>query len=55
MEEVVRTLEGLGVEPVMTRATVTRQRDTGSIGRGEAPAGLHAKLALLDEGKADAA
>jgi hypothetical protein len=27
MEEVVRTLEGLGVEPLMTRATVTRQRE----------------------------
>jgi hypothetical protein len=26
MEEVARTLEGLGVEPVMTRGTVQRQR-----------------------------
>ncbi len=30
MEESARTLEGLGVEPVMTRSTVRRQRDAGA-------------------------
>ena len=63
MEEVVATLTELGIEPLMTRGTVVRQRALGDLLRGEAmPEGLAAKLALINEktdetmqGKADAA
>jgi len=47
MEEVLKTLEALGVEPAMTRGTVHRQRAAGAIGQG-APDTLDAKLHLLD-------
>lgn len=46
MEESAATLEALGVEPVMTRATVAVQRRIGALGL-PSPAGLDAKLALL--------
>lgn len=63
MEEVVVTLTELGIEPLMTRGTVVRQRATGDLLQGAAmPGDLAGKLALIDEkqqekmqGKADAA
>jgi 3-hydroxyisobutyrate dehydrogenase-like beta-hydroxyacid dehydrogenase len=39
MEEVAETLRELGVEPLMTSATVTRQREMGQIGRQTAVRG----------------
>jgi hypothetical protein len=36
MEEVADTLRELGVAPLMTQATVTRQRGMGEIGKAEA-------------------
>lgn len=54
MEEVVNTLEHLGVEPAMSRGTVRRQREIGSL-RLNAPAGIEAKLRQLMNRKADAA
>jgi 3-hydroxyisobutyrate dehydrogenase-like beta-hydroxyacid dehydrogenase len=47
MEEVVKTLEGLGVDAVMTRGTVARQREIGSRGIVPVPEGLSAKLERL--------
>jgi len=63
MEEVVATLTELGIDPLMTRGTVTRQRALGTVLNGsDMPEGLAAKLACIDEhmnekmqGKADAA
>jgi len=50
MEEVVATLEELGIEPLMTRGTVVRQRAMSEILQGAAmPDGLAAKLALLED------
>ncbi len=49
MEEAVRTLEGLGVDPVMTRATVSVQRAIGARGLAPAPDDLAGKLELLIE------
>lgn len=46
MEEVVKTLLALDVDPVMTRGTVDRQREIGSLG-GDAPHGLTAKLRIV--------
>lgn len=46
MDEVVRTLDALGIDPAMSRATAARQRAIGSIDV-RAPEGLGAKLALL--------
>jgi 3-hydroxyisobutyrate dehydrogenase-like beta-hydroxyacid dehydrogenase len=55
MEEVATTLEKLGTEPLLTRATAQRQRDIGGLGLKPAK-GLDAKLAQLGEQtKADAA
>jgi len=54
MEEVVRTLEALGIEAAMTAGTVQRQREAGAIDAG-APDGLDAKLQLLLDRKAKAA
>ncbi|MCW2366395.1 3-hydroxyisobutyrate dehydrogenase-like beta-hydroxyacid dehydrogenase [Sphingobium sp. B7D2B] len=49
MDEVVVTLTELGIEPAMTRGTVTRQRAMGALlGSVEMPQGLEAKLAFLD-------
>lgn len=47
MEEVVKTLEGLGIDPVMTRGTVLRHREIGALGIKDVPEGLHAKLEKL--------
>lgn len=47
MEEVAATLADLGVDPVMTRGTIQRQRDIGTL-RIAPPDGLQAKLAALD-------
>lgn len=47
MAEVVTTLEGLGVEALMTRGTVTRQAQIGGLGIKPPPQGLAAKLERL--------
>jgi 3-hydroxyisobutyrate dehydrogenase-like beta-hydroxyacid dehydrogenase len=47
MEEVAATLADLGVDPVMTRGTIQRQRDIGTL-RIAPPDGLQAKLAALE-------
>jgi 3-hydroxyisobutyrate dehydrogenase-like beta-hydroxyacid dehydrogenase len=47
MEEVVKTLEALGVDPLMTRGTVLQQRAIGGLGVSPVPEGLTAKLALI--------
>jgi 3-hydroxyisobutyrate dehydrogenase-like beta-hydroxyacid dehydrogenase len=47
MAEVVKTLEGLGVDPAMTRGTVIRQKQLGSLGVANPPAGLEAKLDMV--------
>ena len=47
MAEVVKTLEALGVEPLMTRGTVTRQREIGSLAVRPVPATLDEKLERL--------
>jgi len=54
MEEVVRTLEALGVAPDLTQGTVRRQRELGAIGQGS-PLCLDAKLQLILDRKAKAA
>jgi 3-hydroxyisobutyrate dehydrogenase-like beta-hydroxyacid dehydrogenase len=55
MDEVAATLEMLGTEPLLTRATAQRQRDIGSLGLKPAK-GLDAKLSQLRrQMKADAA
>ncbi|MCG8442594.1 MAG: DUF1932 domain-containing protein, partial [Caulobacterales bacterium] len=46
MEEVAKTLDGLGVEPQMARATVTRQARLAALGAPAAD-GLPAKLAAI--------
>ncbi len=48
MEEAARMLEDLGIDPLMTRGTIARERAAGSIGRA-APAELAAKLEALCE------
>lgn len=63
MDEVVVTLTELGIEPLMTRGTVVRQRALGAIlGNAPMPEGLAAKFDLIDrnteqkmQGKADPA
>jgi 3-hydroxyisobutyrate dehydrogenase-like beta-hydroxyacid dehydrogenase len=47
MDEVVKTLEGLGVEPTMTRGTVILQRKIGNRAIAPIPGGLTAKLERL--------
>lgn len=54
MEAVARTLDDLGVDPVMTRGTILRQRELGRLGIAPA-AGLAAKLAQIDPGRAEEA
>jgi hypothetical protein len=44
MEEVADTLRELGIEPMMTAGTITRQREMGKIGKVEAV------RAVLDQG-----
>jgi 3-hydroxyisobutyrate dehydrogenase-like beta-hydroxyacid dehydrogenase len=53
MEESARTLEDLGVAPLMTRGTIARQRALGALGIAP-PEGLAAKLAALDNLKGPA-
>jgi 3-hydroxyisobutyrate dehydrogenase-like beta-hydroxyacid dehydrogenase len=55
MEEVVKALEGLGVEPILSRATARWQRDIGKLRLGTPPAGLASKLDRINARKADAA
>jgi 3-hydroxyisobutyrate dehydrogenase-like beta-hydroxyacid dehydrogenase len=47
MEEVVKTLEAIGVEPLMTRGTVDRQRAIGGLGLSAVPDSLKGKLERL--------
>lgn len=54
MEEAVSTLESLGIDPALTRATVQRQRQIGAFGL-DPKAGLEAKLEQFRIRKADAA
>jgi 3-hydroxyisobutyrate dehydrogenase-like beta-hydroxyacid dehydrogenase len=54
MEEVARTLSDLGVDPVLTRGTIVRQRELGRLGLAPA-AGLAAKLDQIDSGRAEQA
>ncbi|WP_420137380.1 DUF1932 domain-containing protein [Sphingomonas sp.] len=54
MEEVVKTLETLGVEAALTRGTVTRQRALGNLALPQLPEGLEAKLdAILSAPRRD--
>lgn len=48
MDEVVKTLEDLGVEPLMSRGTVMRQRAIGALGLNPPPPTLTEKLEKLD-------
>jgi 3-hydroxyisobutyrate dehydrogenase-like beta-hydroxyacid dehydrogenase len=54
MDEAVKTLEALGVEPALSRATARRQREIGSLGAAPEP-GLAAKLGQIRGRKAKAA
>lgn len=47
MEEVVKTLEGLGTGAAMTRGTVERQRAIGALGVKVVPEGLGAKIGVV--------
>ncbi|MGH6616662.1 DUF1932 domain-containing protein [Sphingomonas sp.] len=51
MEEVVRTLDALGTGTAMSRATAIRQHEMGRLGGMPAPAGLAAKLALINSAR----
>ncbi|QAY79784.1 NAD(P)-dependent oxidoreductase [Sphingosinicella sp. BN140058] len=55
MAEVVKTLSDLGVDPLMSRGTVSRQRQFGELGIASPPSGLAAKIATITDRKADAA
>ena len=55
MEEVVKTLEDLGVDPIMSRGTVQRQREIGSLGLTPPPNNLTGKLSALDSRHKEAA
>jgi 3-hydroxyisobutyrate dehydrogenase-like beta-hydroxyacid dehydrogenase len=55
MGEVVKTLEDLGVEPLLTRGTAQRQREIGGLQLGRPSGGLCAKLEQIQARKADAA
>jgi hypothetical protein len=50
MEEVVKTLEGLGTGAAMTRGTVERQRAIGGLGVKTPPEGLGAKIGAIATG-----
>lgn len=49
MAEAVKTLKSLGVDPLMTRGTVQRQAEIGARAIASPPAGLKAKLEVLDQ------
>ena len=55
MEEVVKTLDNLGIGSAMTRGTVERQRAIGRLGLRDPAAGLAEKLMQLKDGKAHTA
>jgi 3-hydroxyisobutyrate dehydrogenase-like beta-hydroxyacid dehydrogenase len=55
MEEVAKTLEDLGVEPLMTRATARRQREIGGLRLREPAAGLAGKIDRIRRREAGAA
>ena len=55
MEEVVRTLEDLGVGAEMSRGTAARQAKIGALGLKTPPQGLIAKIAALLQKRAKAA
>lgn len=55
MEEVVKTLDGLGTGSAMTRGTVDRQRAIGRLGLHDPAPGLADKLLQLKDKKANAA
>jgi 3-hydroxyisobutyrate dehydrogenase-like beta-hydroxyacid dehydrogenase len=55
MEEVVRTLDDLGVGSAMSRGTVVRQAAIGSLGLRTPPVGLLAKIASVLNRRANAA
>lgn len=55
MEEVVKTLDGLGTGSQMTRGTVERQRAIGTIRCKQPPERLDEKIATILERKAEAA
>jgi 3-hydroxyisobutyrate dehydrogenase-like beta-hydroxyacid dehydrogenase len=48
MEESAKTLEALGIEPLMTRGTIARQRQIGSLAISPIPETLDAKLERLN-------
>ena len=48
MEESAKTLEALGIDPLMTRGTVARQRQIGSLAISPIPETLDAKLERLN-------
>ena len=50
MAEVAKTLEGLGIEPLMTSGTVRRQREIGSLRIDDRVDGIHAKVARIGQG-----
>ncbi len=54
MEEVAKTLSGLGVDPAMTRGTIQRQREMGALNMTP-PDGLTAKLAAIETREEDQA
>jgi len=55
MEEVVKTLESLGIEPLMSRGTVSRQRAIGSLNLNPPPESLERKLSALNVNFSEAA
>jgi len=55
MDEVVRTLEALGINPVMTRGAVAHQRAMGSLDLAGPPEGLEAKLGAVRARRKDEA
>ena len=55
MDEVARTLEDLGVEPAMARATAAREREIGGLRLERPEPGLQAKIEQIRGRKADAA
>lgn len=55
MEEVVKTLEDLGVDPLMASATLDRQRQIGSLRLRESPDGIASKIEQIRGRKAQAA
>ena len=55
MEEVARTLEHLGIDPVMTRGTIQRQREIGALRLGHSAPGLADTIGRIRGRKADAA